>query len=197
MENFRKVKKTEEDCPLPFESLPPGVVEMKVKEGSKIRNLMSFAMSRMESEGTMHIVFSGSGRAVTKTITCVEIMKRKLKGLHQITKLRYKTMQEVWENKMQQEGKPDKLTVHKNIPSICILLSKDPLNPAEAGYQPPQTEDCLWKYEELAEDLPVSNKKGLKRPNQNHSEELIYKKSYREDNQIDPKSFNCKLHYSH
>uniref|UniRef100_A0A8C3RMV2 Ribonuclease P and MRP subunit p25 n=1 Tax=Chelydra serpentina TaxID=8475 RepID=A0A8C3RMV2_CHESE len=141
MENFRKVKTSEQDSPLPFPDLPPGVVEMKVKEGSKIRNLMGFAMARMELKGTRQIVFSGCGRAVTKTITCVEIMKRKLGGLHQVTKVHYKTLLEVWENKdPQPDGQVENLTVHKNVPSICILLSKDPLDPNEMGYQPPETD---------------------------------------------------------
>lgn len=69
MENFRKVRTSEEESPLPFPDLPPDVVEMKVKEGSKIRNLMNFAMAQMELKGRRQIVFSGCGRAVTKTIT--------------------------------------------------------------------------------------------------------------------------------
>uniref|UniRef100_A0A8D0B4T7 Ribonuclease P and MRP subunit p25 n=1 Tax=Salvator merianae TaxID=96440 RepID=A0A8D0B4T7_SALMN len=146
MENFRKVKTMEEESPLPFSDLPPDVVEMKVKEGSKIRNLMGFAMARMEAEGTRQIVFSGCGRAVTKTITCVEIMKRKLGGLHQVTKVQYRTLLEVWENK-DPEGQAEHLTVHKNVPSICILLSKDPLDPSQMGYQPPGPPGGLWAEE--------------------------------------------------
>uniref|UniRef100_A0A8C6JQS7 Uncharacterized protein n=1 Tax=Melopsittacus undulatus TaxID=13146 RepID=A0A8C6JQS7_MELUD len=139
MENFRKVRTSEEESPLPFPDLPPDVVEMKVKEGSKIRNLMNFAMAQMELKGRRQIVFSGCGRAVTKTITCVEIMKRKLGGLHQVTKVRYKTLLEVWENQDPLPGgRAQNLTVHKNVPSICILLSRDPLDPNQTGYQPPE-----------------------------------------------------------
>lgn len=145
-DGFKRVCRTEEDCPCPFPGLLPGVLEMRVKEGSKIRNLMGFAMARMHCEpgnskqvGLKQVVFTGSGRAVTKTITCVEIMKRKVGGLHQLTKLRYKGIQEVWES--QEEGSAD-MTIHRTVPSISILLSKDPLDPHEPGYQPPET---LWK----------------------------------------------------
>ncbi|XP_044836376.1 ribonuclease P protein subunit p25 isoform X1 [Mauremys mutica] len=166
MENFRKVKTSEQDSPLPFPDLSPGVVEMKVKEGSKIRNLMGFAMARMELKGTRQIVFSGCGRAVTKTITCVEIMKRKLGGLHQVTKVRYKTLLEVWENKdPQPDGQVENLTVHKNVPSICILLSKDPLDPNEMGYQPPESRDGLWAEDGGTEEDRLSSlPQGVKRP---------------------------------
>ncbi|KAL6478728.1 hypothetical protein MHYP_G00121610 [Metynnis hypsauchen] len=154
---FKKVLRTEEDSPSPFPGLLPGVLEMRVKEGSKIRNLMGFAMARMQSEpgdsgqaGLRQVVFTGSGRAVTKTITCAEIMKRKVGGLHQLTKLRYKGVQEVWES---QEGGDAEMTVHRTVPSISILLSKDPLDPLEPGYQPPETQSALWEEREGA-DVP-------------------------------------------
>lgn len=134
---FKKVCRVEEDSACPFPGLPAGVLEMRVKEGSKIRNLMGFAMARMQDEAQTalrQVVFSGSGRAVTKTITCAEIMKRKIAGLHQMTKLQYKGLREVWES---QEGGDSEMTIHRTLPSISILLSKDPLDPLEPGYQPP------------------------------------------------------------
>uniref|UniRef100_G3PWG0 Ribonuclease P and MRP subunit p25, b n=1 Tax=Gasterosteus aculeatus TaxID=69293 RepID=G3PWG0_GASAC len=144
-EGFKKVCRTEEDSPCPFPGLASGVLEMRVKEGSKIRNLMGFAMARMQTEKLRQVVFTGSGRAVTKTITCAEIMKRKVGSLHQLTKLRYKVVKEVWESS---EGGASEMTVHRTVPSISILLSKDPLDPREPGYQPPETLSALWDEKE-------------------------------------------------
>lgn len=168
-EGFRKVCRTEEDSPCPFPGLASGVLEMRVKEGSKIRNLMGFAMARMQGEkgvsgggvsadGLRQVVFTGSGRAVTKTITCAEIMKRKVGCLHQLTKLRYKVVKEVWESA---EGGTSEMTVHRTVPSISILLSKDPLDPQEPGYQPPETLSALWEERESAEP---SSQTACKRP---------------------------------
>lgn len=144
-EGFKKVCRTEEESPCPFPGLAAGVLEMRVKEGSKIRNLMGFAMARMQGEtgvnGLRQVVFTGSGRAVTKTITCAEIMKRKVGSLHQLTKLQFKVLKEVWESS---EGAAPEMTVHRTVPSISILLSKDPLDPQEPGYQPPETLGALW-----------------------------------------------------
>ncbi|TWW75938.1 Cytochrome c oxidase subunit 5A, mitochondrial [Takifugu flavidus] len=114
---------------------------MRVKEGSKIHNLLRFATARMEAEDAnkasqRQVVFSGSGGGVTKTITCVELMKRRIGGLHQVSKLHYKTVTEIWERT--QQGVPG-LSVKKTVPAIWILLSKDPLDAQEPGYQPPQT----------------------------------------------------------
>lgn len=160
-EGFKKVGRTEEDSPCPFPGLASGVLEMRVKEGSKIRNLMGFAMARMQGEktesagggtvdGLRQVVFTGSGRAVTKTITCAEIMKRKVGCLHQMTKLRYKVVKEVWESN---QGAASEMTVHRTVPSISILLSKDPLDPKEPGYQPPEAFSALW--EDRAETEPA------------------------------------------
>ncbi|XP_043084389.1 ribonuclease P protein subunit p25a [Puntigrus tetrazona] len=147
---FRKIRSTGEPVPCPIPGLPSEVLEMRVKEGSKIRNLLGFAMSRIQGDGhaapASQVVFSGTGRAVTKTITCAEIMKRKVRGLHQLSKLQYRTVTEVWES---QESGPLQMTVHRTLPSICILLSKEPLDPQEPGYQPPdeinaRSEERRW-----------------------------------------------------
>ncbi|KAM4602939.1 uncharacterized protein ACJ7VT_019494 [Polymixia lowei] len=162
---FKKICRTEEDSPCPFPGLASGVLEMRVKEGSKIRNLMGFAMARMQGQkgetsggGLRQVVFTGSGRAVTKTITCAEIMKRKVGSLHQLTKLRYKGVREVWES---HEGGASEMTVHRTVPSISILLSKDPLDPGEPGYQPPETLSALWEEREGADAQHAACKRPL------------------------------------
>lgn len=130
----RGLSRSEDVCPIP--GLPANILHMRVKEGSKIRNLLRFATARMlgglgDSSGTLvrQVVFTGSGRAITKTVTCVEILKRTVLGLHQLSKLYYKSSQ---------QGAPG-LSAERTVPAVCILLSKDPLDPREPGYQPPQT----------------------------------------------------------
>ncbi|XP_071343884.1 ribonuclease P protein subunit p25-like protein [Trachinotus anak] len=141
--NFRRISRTEDSDPCPIPGLAADILHMRVREGSKIRNLLRFVTARMEEEGRdvsgtslRQVVFTGSGRGVTKTITCVEILKRKVGGLHQMSKLYYKTVNEVWESP--QQGGPG-TAIQRTVPAICILLSKDPLDPQEPGYQPPQS----------------------------------------------------------
>ncbi|KAM9570903.1 uncharacterized protein ACWYII_045412 [Salvelinus alpinus] len=144
---FRRVCTTDEPTACPIPGLAAGVLEMRVKEGSKIRNLLGFVMARMQREGqetrtglrVRQVVFTGSGKGITKTITCVEILKRKLGGLHQLSKLHYKTVSEVWESQETDVTPRSRMTVHKTVPAISILLSKHPLDPREPGYQPPET----------------------------------------------------------
>lgn len=89
------------------------------------------------------IVFTGTGDGVCKAITCVEIMKRRVKGLHQHTKLLYSTALEVWEPREPTAGL-DSLTVSRNVPALWVLLSRDPLDPNLLGYQAPGNFDALW-----------------------------------------------------
>uniref|UniRef100_A0A8D2LMS0 Ribonuclease P/MRP subunit p25 like n=1 Tax=Varanus komodoensis TaxID=61221 RepID=A0A8D2LMS0_VARKO len=143
MENYQKSKVVEKPSPLPFPGLPSDIIEMKVKDGSKIRNLVGYAIGKMESDTTRQVVFSGAGKAISKTITCVEILKRRLKSLHQITKVFFRQTEEIWEPIVPEAGL-DSLTVKRNTPAICVLLSKDPLDSQEPGYQAPGSFDALW-----------------------------------------------------
>lgn len=112
-----------------------GAIEMKVKAGSKIRNLMSFALKKFEEQTVKQIVWSGSGQqAVSKVITCVEMMKRTYKDLHQVNDIRYRRIEEYWEPKL---SGLERLKVNKDVPMISIILSKDTLDPTLLGYQGP------------------------------------------------------------
>ncbi|XP_060092237.1 ribonuclease P protein subunit p25-like protein [Heteronotia binoei] len=143
MENYQKSKTVEKPSPPPFGNLPPDIIEMKVKDGSKIRNLMGYAIGKMELDSVRQLLFSGAGKAISKTITCVEIMKRRLKSLHQVTKVFFRQTEEIWEPIVPEVGL-DPLTVKRNVPAICILLSKDPLDTQELGYQAPGSFEAFW-----------------------------------------------------
>ncbi|ESO10210.1 hypothetical protein HELRODRAFT_190410 [Helobdella robusta] len=113
----------------------PDVVVMKVHSGSKIRNLINYALKKFQNPSFMQIIWTGHGSAITKVISSVEIIKRQIQGLHQVTNLGYKKVEETWKPKM--EGL-ESLIVTRNIPLITILLSKNPLDPNILGYSAPK-----------------------------------------------------------
>lgn len=92
MENYRKGKNVEEPLErnkIPICDLPENFLWMQVRGGSKIRNLVSHALS--EYKEAKVVVWTGFGQSVGKAITCAEIMKREAGNtLHQITKLCYR-----------------------------------------------------------------------------------------------------------
>ncbi|XP_062574435.1 ribonuclease P protein subunit p25-like protein [Saccostrea cucullata] len=143
MENYTKGETREVEMEPVFE-VNENCVDMKVNAGSKIRNVMGYAMNKVKNPSVKRIVWNGSGKAITKTVTCAEIMKRKIKGLHQITKLRNRRIEEFWEPNI--EGL-ERLKVNRDIPAISILLSKDPLDVNTPGYQAPGSFEEFWKSE--------------------------------------------------
>ncbi|CAG14090.1 unnamed protein product, partial [Tetraodon nigroviridis] len=157
MENYRKCRTEEVPAACPFPELPPDTPQVQVKDGSKIRNLLRFALGRMEQEGTPgpaqdrgapppqlgrqllpcgHIVFTATGKGVSKAITCAEIVKRRVKGLHQVTRVRYATVAEVWEP-LEPAAGLDSLTVSRQVPAVWILLSREAPDRSQPGYQAP------------------------------------------------------------
>uniref|UniRef100_A0A3Q3IM33 DNA/RNA-binding protein Alba-like domain-containing protein n=1 Tax=Monopterus albus TaxID=43700 RepID=A0A3Q3IM33_MONAL len=133
MENYSKARTVEQPSVCPFPDLHSDTPEVRVKDGSKIRNLLRYALSRMEEGGTT-IVFTATGKAVSRAITCAEIVKRRLKGLHQLTRLLYSTVVEVWEP-LEPAAGLDSLTVSRNLPAIWILLSRTASNVSPQGRQ--------------------------------------------------------------
>uniref|UniRef100_A0A2R5LHC9 Putative ribonuclease p protein n=1 Tax=Ornithodoros turicata TaxID=34597 RepID=A0A2R5LHC9_9ACAR len=119
---------------LPFKDLQENCVHMKVNANCKIRNILGFAITAFKDATKKQMVFSGSGHGINKMITCVEIMKRKFKNLHQLNKICYQKIDEIWEPKTEDL---DKLKVEREIPAMHILLSKEPLDTNEFGYQGP------------------------------------------------------------
>uniref|UniRef100_A0A3B5QW68 Ribonuclease P/MRP 25 subunit-like n=1 Tax=Xiphophorus maculatus TaxID=8083 RepID=A0A3B5QW68_XIPMA len=138
MENYSRARVVEQPCVSPFADLPD-TPEVRVRGGSKIRNLLRFALSQLEAGPAPpcgRLLFSASGRAVSKAITCAEVVKRRLTGLHQLTRLAQSTVLEVWEPLEAGSGL-DSLTVSRKLPAVWILLSREPLDPEQPGYQAP------------------------------------------------------------
>ncbi|XP_049585428.1 ribonuclease P protein subunit p25-like protein [Syngnathus scovelli] len=177
MENYSKVRSTEQPSVCPF-SLVADTPEVRVKEGSKIRNLLRYALSRVETkpqaekdgEGEVdeappgrplcrQLVFTASGKGVSKAITCAEVVKRRVRGLHQLTSLASTTLTDVWEPLEAAVGL-DSITVSRKLPVIWILLSKDPLDHNLPGYQAPGRCDNLWTRDEKEEVGAYKRKRG-------------------------------------
>ncbi|KAF2886297.1 hypothetical protein ILUMI_19877, partial [Ignelater luminosus] len=105
-----------------------------VRGGSKIRNLLSHAIGEFPEVGS--VVWTGFGPSVGKAITCAEIMKREFKDLHQITRICCRLVEEYWDPKIPEL---DQLVVKRKLPMIHILLSQQPLDSNELGYQGPDS----------------------------------------------------------
>ncbi|KAI5752530.1 hypothetical protein M8J77_017829 [Diaphorina citri] len=143
MENYSKGSNEEEPWDLskvPIPNIPDDIIWMKVSPGAKMRNVLEFALKDFQDKDL--ILWSGSGPALTKTISCAEIMKNKCRNLHQISAVCYRKVTEYWDPLI---DALDQLKVTREIPTIHILLSKQPLDTTIPGYQDPANKLVFWK----------------------------------------------------
>uniref|UniRef100_A0A8C6U6H9 DNA/RNA-binding protein Alba-like domain-containing protein n=1 Tax=Neogobius melanostomus TaxID=47308 RepID=A0A8C6U6H9_9GOBI len=183
MEKYTLSRSEEQPSVCPFTFLPKDTPQIRVKDGSKIRNLLRFALSRMDPKTepktgsrpgpgsqpgseepgqeqkspdqtesragpeSRCVVFTALGKAASKAITCAEIVKRRVPGLHQVTQLSHSSILDSWDPLDPGLGL-DSLTVTRKSPCIWIVLSAAPLDRCTLGYQTPGRHDDLWANQE-------------------------------------------------
>lgn len=84
------------------------------------------------------VTIKAMGRAISKTVTVAEIIKRRVPGLHQITELSSVEIVDVY--RPLEEGL-DVVRNARSVSCIKITLSKEPLDTRHPGYQAPLPED--------------------------------------------------------
>lgn len=123
---------------LPY-PLHPSCVHMQVKSGSKTKNLVPFVLKKMyPTDGNVipieQVTWNAFGDGISKAIACAEMTKRKSSvNLFQYVQIGYKTVEHFWKPIQSANRELDTLKVKKNLPAICILLSKIPLHPSNQG----------------------------------------------------------------
>ncbi|XP_076160873.1 ribonuclease P protein subunit p25-like protein isoform X2 [Ptiloglossa arizonensis] len=130
----KKWTKNLEDEPtepgIPIPNAPSKFLLMRVKSGTKIRNVLGYALKEFTNHGS--VVWTAVGHGIGKAVSCAELFKKKQEGLHQITRLRYVPS----EKSKEVVGSGSKTEV-RHVPEIHILLAKEIKDTSEAGYQAP------------------------------------------------------------
>lgn len=122
MDKYIKGKNVEDEITrenLPFEvSLPADALWFRVKGGTHIHQVLEPALQALK-DGKL-VVWTGSGAATKKTISCAEICKQRCNNkLHQVTKAVFTSCKEHWTPMI--EGL-DELIVVRKIPCLHIAL---------------------------------------------------------------------------
>jgi len=123
--------------------------EIRVTAAGSVSAYVSRAAKLFNEMDKQFIVIAATGNALTKAVTSAEIIKRRFKGLHQLTKL---GSQEIVDEYEPIEEGLDKVSETRNLPFIEIKLSKEGLDSSALGYQAPIPEDQVKEYdpEEMA-----------------------------------------------
>eukprot|EP01063_Lacrimia_lanifica_P034047 TRINITY_DN620_c1_g2_i1.p2 TRINITY_DN620_c1_g2~~TRINITY_DN620_c1_g2_i1.p2 ORF type:complete len:198 (+),score=100.53 TRINITY_DN620_c1_g2_i1:51-644(+) len=91
-------------------------------------------------EGEKTVILKGRGQVIAKVVNIAEIVKRRVKGLHQVTATESTQVVDVYEPKQGVEGK-ESFEVTKYIAGLSITLSKEALDTSLPGYQAPLADD--------------------------------------------------------
>ncbi|KAA8528780.1 hypothetical protein F0562_036135 [Nyssa sinensis] len=127
MDRYQRVEKPRVETPIDEN-------EIRITSQGRMRSYITYAMTLLQEKGSTEIVFKAMGRAINKTVTMVELIKRRIAGLHQITSIGSTNITDTWEP-LEEGLLPMETTRHVSM--ITITLSKNELNTSSVGYQPP------------------------------------------------------------
>nr|GLL48772.1 keratin, type II cytoskeletal 1-like isoform X4 [Ipomoea trifida] len=139
MDRYQKVEKPRAETPIDEN-------EIRITSQGRMRSYITYAMSLLQEKGSDEIVFKAMGRAINKTVTMVELIKRRIVGLHQITSITSTDITDTWEPL--EEGLLPLETV-RHVSMITITLSKKEPDTKSVGYQPPIPADQVKVFTEI------------------------------------------------
>ncbi|EPS73408.1 hypothetical protein M569_01353, partial [Genlisea aurea] len=139
MDRYQKLEKARVETPIDEN-------EIRITSKGKARNYITYAMTLLQERGSDEIIFKAMGRAINKTVAIVELIKRRIVGLHQITSIQSTDITDTWEPL--EEGLQTLETTRK-VSMVIIILSKKELDTTNLGYQPPIPADLVRVSTEL------------------------------------------------
>eukprot|EP01023_Acetabularia_acetabulum_P033156 TRINITY_DN3103_c0_g1_i1.p2 TRINITY_DN3103_c0_g1~~TRINITY_DN3103_c0_g1_i1.p2 ORF type:complete len:229 (-),score=65.29 TRINITY_DN3103_c0_g1_i1:778-1464(-) len=159
MDKYVRVEKPKEDHSNIQEN------EVRVMSKGRIRNYVKYAITLLEEKKHEAVQLKGMGRAIIKTISTSEVIKRRVPGLHQTTELTSLDIVDKYEPL--EEGLPVKET-KRVVSVITITLSSKPLDANHPGYQDPLPADMVTPLEPGEEPMKgMRNLEGGNRPRKN------------------------------
>jgi len=133
MDKYRRVDKPKADGDIKEN-------DIRITTQGKMRNYISYATKLFQEKQATEVILKAMGRAINKTVTIAEIIKRRISGLHQITRIDSTDITDVWEPL---EDGLDRVETVRHVSSIQITLSTKQLDATDIGYQPPLSADQI------------------------------------------------------
>ncbi|CAD1470517.1 unnamed protein product, partial [Heterotrigona itama] len=141
---MRNVEPESTDPGIPIPNLTEKFLLMRVRSGTKIRNVLGYALKEFSNYDS--VVWTATGHGVGKAISCAELFKKKQEGLHQITNIRFV---ESKKSKEKKESETDENVKVRHVPEIHILLAKEVKDTSVPGYQAPGNNGEFLDDEEM------------------------------------------------
>ena len=118
MQKYQKIKAEREK---------PSRDEIKVKKDTHMGSYLAYAHARFsdEKDPSEALVFKAAGNAISKLIPTIELIKHRIEGLYQNTKI--STLEIKDEYEPLEEGL-DRVVISRKVTMLEITLSKKPLD---------------------------------------------------------------------
>mmetsp|Transcript_35196 Transcript_35196/g.78849 ORF Transcript_35196/g.78849 Transcript_35196/m.78849 type:complete len:189 (-) Transcript_35196:241-807(-) len=152
MDKYKLVKKERQPA-------PEG--EIRVTAVGRVAAYVSYIAKLLVDEGKDKVEIKAQGNALAKAVTLAEVAKRRIKGLHQITKVGSSEIEDEYEPL--EEGL-DKVVTKRFTSVVEITLSKTALDTSALGYQAPLPEDQVKEVDLEELSRPRGRKGGGKGP---------------------------------
>ncbi|XXG86277.1 hypothetical protein AAC387_Pa11g1200 [Persea americana] len=153
MDRYQRVEKPKEEAPI-------NENEIRITAQGRMRNYITYATNLLQDKGSNEIIFKAMGRAINKTVMIVELIKRRIVGLHQKTSIGSIDITDTWEPL--EEGLVT-LETTRHVSMITITLSTKDLDTSSVGYQSPLPAEHVKPWTELeyeAEGSPSGRGRG-------------------------------------
>jgi len=134
MDKYRRVEKVKEEADGKNDE------EIRLTAQGSISAYVGRAGTVFNELEKQHVLLKATGGALTKAVTTAEVIKRRFKGLHQITKI---GAIELTDEYMPLEEGLEIVFDTRSVPFIEITLSKEALDTSDMGYQPPIDESLV------------------------------------------------------
>jgi len=145
LDKYRRVKK--EKDPEAEESSKED--EIRISSKGRTSNYISYAAKLFHEKELDSFTLKATGQALATAVTVAEIIKRRFKGVHQLTKIGSISVEDEYEPKEGEEG--ENIIQNRNVSFIEIMLSRKELDTTAVGYQAPLPDSEV--EEKSAEEL--------------------------------------------
>jgi len=118
--------------------------EIRVTAQGKMRNYVTYAASLFTDKKQTTVVLKGMGRVINKTVSLAEVLKRRVKGLYQLTEI---GSVEVTDNIPPEDDHEEGKQLHRLLSVISIVLTTEPTE--DTRYQTPLPDEEVEPLKKL------------------------------------------------
>lgn len=121
---------------VPREKNPVKEDEIRITSSGRLPNYLVYALKVLQAEEQSSLTIKATGNAIAKAVTLAELVKRRIVGVHQVTKCGSTTITDEYEPV---EQGLDKVKQNRTVSFIEIIIGKkeSDVDKNDPGYQPP------------------------------------------------------------